>query len=141
MCRPGATIGGPDNGLGRDMPSEMRRVIFRSDELVAAISEYNMGSGGKLPFGTVIACKPIDGPEVVVRLDILEQRSGETRTVDLTAEIVGAALLRYCMKHRIPIPRIAEKSIQVHGDTLSLNISIKDKSKGSSGAGTPKEET
>jgi hypothetical protein len=41
--------------------------------------------------------------------------------------VLGAALLRYCMRHRIPMPKSATKSIQIHGDEVSLNIEIKSR--------------
>ena len=34
-------------------------------------------------------------------------------------------LLRYCIKHRIPIPKNATKSIQIHDDQISLDVRIK----------------
>jgi hypothetical protein len=118
----------------------VRRLLFSNEELVAAISEHNQRSGKKLPTGAVVACKPLGRPELMVRMDIFEQRSGETRTIDLTPEVVGAALLRYCMSHRIPIPKNAEKSVQVQGDDIVLNIEIKADSQDIAADGGPPDE-
>lgn len=122
------------------MPSETRRLVFSNAELVQAISEYNQGAGKKLPAGTVTACKPIDRPELVVRLEILDQRRGEVLTVDLTPEVVGAALLRYCMSRKIPIPRHAEKSVQVQGDNIVLAIALKSEPRGIAAVGGAPDE-
>ncbi len=63
------------------------------------------------------------------RLEMVDQRSDETHVVELSAEVLGAALLRYCMKHRIPMPKAATKSIQMHGDEISLNLEIEGRLK------------
>ncbi len=97
------------------MPSEFRRVMFTNNELIEAIHDYNEISQDKLPPGIILTCTPVSEAEVAVRLELVDQRSDEMHVVELSPEVLGAALLRYCMKHRIPMPKSATKSIHIHG--------------------------
>ena len=106
------------------MPSEFRRVTFTNNELIEAIHDHNQVSRDKLPAGMIVSCKPVSEPDVAVRLDLVDQASGETRLAYLSPEVVAAVLLRYCMKRRIPMPRKAAKPIEIHGDEISLKIEI-----------------
>ncbi len=110
------------------MPSEFRRVMFTNDELIDAIHDYYEISQDKLPPGVILTCTPVSEAEVAVRLEMVDQRSDETHVVELSPEVLGAALLRYCMRHRIPMPKSATKSIQIHGDEVSLNVEIESRS-------------
>ncbi len=111
------------------MPSEFRRIMFTNNELIEAIHDYNGISPDKLPPGVILTCTPVSEAGVAVRLEMVDQRSDETHVVELSPEVLGAALLRYCMKHRIPMPKAATKSIQMHGDEISLNVEIKGRLK------------
>ena len=111
------------------MPSEFRRIMFTNNELIEAIHDYNEIAQDKLPPGIILTCTPVSEAEVAVRLETVDQRSDETHVVELAPEVLGAALLRYCMKHRIPMPKSATKSIQIHGDEVSLNVEIKGRLK------------
>ena len=109
------------------MPSEFRRVMFTNNELIEAIHDYSEVAEDKLPPGIILTCTPVSEAEVVVRLELVDQRNGETHVVELSPEVLGAALLRYCKKHHIPMPKSATKSIQMHGDEISLNVEIKSR--------------
>ncbi len=111
------------------MPSEFRRIMFTNNELIEAIHDYNEISQYKLPPGIILTCTPVAEAEVAVRLELVDQRSDGTHVVELSPEVLGAALLRYCMKHRIPMPKAATKSIQIHGNEISLNVEIKGRLK------------
>lgn len=110
------------------MPSELRQIQFNNNELIEALYEHNQVAETKLQ-GTIISCQPVSEAKVAVRLELAEPTSGETQVASLSPELVAAALLRYCMKHRIPVPKDAAKSIQIHGDEISLNVQIKGRTK------------
>ncbi len=111
------------------MPSEFRRIMFTNNELIEAIHDYNEIAQDKLPSGIILTCTPVSEAEVAVRLEMVDQRSDETHVVELSPAMLGAALLRYCMKHRIPMSKAATKSIQMHGDEISLNLEIEGRLK------------
>ncbi len=106
------------------MPSEFRRVTFTNNELIEAIHDHNLVSRDKLPAGMIVTCKPVSEPDVAVRLELVDQGSGEARLAFLSPEVVAAALLRYCKKRRIPMPKQATKSIEIHENGISLNVEI-----------------
>ena len=98
------------------MPSEFRQVLFSNNELLEALYEFNQVTQTKLPLGMILSCTPVVEDKVAVRLHLMDQASSETQVAPLSSELVAAALLRYCIRHHIPIPRNAAKSVQVHGD-------------------------
>ena len=111
------------------MPSEFRQVRFTNKELIEALCEYNDAAQTKLPGGNIVSCTPVTEATVAVRLELSDQESGETQVVSLAPELVAAALLRYCNRQGIPMPKNAGKSIQVHGDEISLNVHIEGRTK------------
>ena len=111
------------------MPSEFRQLRFSNNELIEALYEHNRVAQIKLPKGIVVSCTPVAEAKVAVRLELVDQASGETQRASLAPELVAAALLRYCIKQRIPMPRDAAKSIQIHGDEVSLNMRIGSRKK------------
>ena len=111
------------------MPAEFRQFLLSNNELIAARCEYNQVAQTKLPQGIIVSCTPVAAAKVVVRLERVDQASGETQITSLSPGLVAAALLRYCIERRIPTPRSAAKSIQIHGDEVSLNVRIEGRAK------------
>ncbi len=103
--------------------------MFTNNELIEAIQDYNEIAQDKLPPGIILTCTPVSEADVAVRLEMVDQRSDATHVVELSPEVLGAALLRYCMKHRIPMPKFATKSIQIHDNEVSLNVEIEGRLK------------
>jgi len=110
------------------MPSELRRVIFSNEEVLAAVTEYSASGRSPLPSGEVVSCRVYGEPEVRIRVEIRDERRDYPLVVEIEPEVVGVALLRYCMTHGIPVPKQAEKALQVHGDNIALNLTIKARS-------------
>jgi hypothetical protein len=118
------------------VPSEFRQILFTNNEVIEALYEYNQVVRGKLPPGMIVSCTPVAEEKVAVRLKLVDQASGGAKVASLAPELVAAALLRYCFNHYIPIPRNAAKSIQVHGDRISLDVRIRGRMKQSDPAGS-----
>jgi hypothetical protein len=106
------------------VPSEYRQVLFSNNEVIEALYEHNRVAVSKLPKGIIVSCTPVAEVDVAVRLELADQESGETHVASLSPELVCAALLRYCMKLHIPMPKSAAKSIQIHGDDVALIVRI-----------------
>ena len=107
------------------MPSEFRQILFSNREIIDALYEYDRTAKSKLLQGDILTCTPVVEDKAALRLQLMEIGSGEAQVASLSSELVAAVLLRYCIKHRIPIPKNAAKSIQVHGDQISLDVRIK----------------
>ena len=123
------------------MPAEFRQILFTNNELIEALYEYNQVAQTKLPQGTIVSCTPVAEVKVAVRLELVDQESGETQVASLAPELVAAALLRSCMKQHIPMPKGAAKSIQIHGDDISLNVHIEGRAKRSEQAASAAART
>jgi hypothetical protein len=106
------------------MPTETRRIIFKEVELLQAILDYNKIAREKLPVGNIMSCKILCDDSIEVRLEIYEIRSDKRCEVTLDAATIGAALLRFCIDNKIPLPRKARKRLQVLGDSIALDLSM-----------------
>ena len=104
------------------MPSEIRQIIFRNDELTEAIDSYRVFAAEELPAGDVVSCTLDSHYSVTVKLGFAEKGDPETSEVELPPSSVAAALLAFCIGKGIPIPRYSDKSIQIIGDNIALVI-------------------
>ncbi len=73
------------------MPAETRRVIFTRNELIDAIYDYNQVAQKKLPPGMIVSCVPVSEARVAVRLELFDQKSDTTETVEFSPEVTAAA--------------------------------------------------
>lgn len=117
---------------GGSLPSEFRRLVFTTKELVEAITAHGTRLGRPLPAGNLARCEVVSEPEVSVRLEIentLEADpagtgSGKRHEITLEPAFVVAALLRFCMDRRIPVARMASKALEPAGERLALVLTL-----------------
>ena len=108
--------------LGKDMPSEVRQLLFKSREIIVAITEYFNRRGLTLPNGTASGVAIVEGQPVQAILDIVTDQ-GETVAVEVNAEMLAASLILYCINRKIPLPAEADKRLQrVHEDSVALVV-------------------
>lgn len=108
------------------MPIEMRTLIFSRDEVAEALAEHAERGGGALPQGRVIHCQIACGPDLALVVKLVPPERAQIQTVTLDAEAVGAALIDYCLRRAIPLPRNASRSLQVLGEALALSLAINE---------------
>jgi hypothetical protein len=107
---------------GKDMPSEVRQLLFRSREIIVAITEYFHRRGLALPIGTATRVTIVEGQPVQAILDIATD-PGDTVEVEVNAEMLAAALILYCINRKIPLPADADKRLQrLHEDSVALVV-------------------
>ena len=106
------------------MITEFRRLIFSKDEILKAILSYNLRSSVKLPPGDITNIKTTSVPEPAIVLDVHDPSSDTTETVTLESTYLAATMLRYCIEFKIPIPRHADKYVEIVGDGVALSMSI-----------------
>ena len=106
------------------MPSEVRYLVFSIKELVAAIRDYRRRRSQPLVAGSVIRCNVSTDPEVSAGIDVRSDADGKVYSVTLRTEELAAALIMYCINHRIPMPAAANKSLQMFGDSIGLVIQL-----------------
>jgi hypothetical protein len=104
------------------MPSEIRQLLFRSREIILAITEYFQRRGLALPSGTAARVVIADAQPTYAVLDIATDE-GETIGVEISAEALAASLILYCINRKIPLPAEADKRLRrVHEDSVALVV-------------------
>jgi hypothetical protein len=108
------------------MPSELRQIIFSSDETVAAIRQLFQRSNRAFPEGHIaqVTVSPASGCQVDCEI---EDDNKMRDRVTVAGEKLAAALLLYCMTRKIPVPAAAAKTLSVVNGHLALCISLHEK--------------
>ena len=108
------------------MATEIRRITFTNRELIAAILAHCRAGWRDLPPGPVTVAEVDKEIGVTLSFETFNVQTDAKAVAQfkLDQNEVGAALLRYCMANRVPIPKSARKSLQVIGDSVSLMIMI-----------------
>ncbi len=106
------------------MPSEVRIIVFTSEEALAAIEQFNENLDTPLFRG-----KPSDlhirkNPQVRAILEVERAGGDQIDTVDLNASHLAAAMITFCQKRRIPLPRSAKKELDVLDGQLVLRLEV-----------------
>ena len=105
------------------MPTELRKIIFSEEEMLKAVISQNRRSPRKLPAGDIVKIARA-GNGANMDISIFDPTAEETKTVTLGASYLAAAMLGFCIENKIPVPRVADKSVEVLGDSFALSISI-----------------
>ncbi|MCB2091605.1 MAG: hypothetical protein KDF58_09165, partial [Alphaproteobacteria bacterium] len=67
----------------------------------------------------------LTGKETVrIELKVYDVENGQTGTVKYDHPEIAAALMRYCMYLKIPLPKVGKKSLQSGKNGLFLNIKV-----------------
>ena len=103
---------------------ELRHISFSKDALVMAVKLYFAASKKALPAGVVEGCDIVAAPDTQVEISIRDDASGEIKKVPISAEQIGAAMINYCRKVNVPLPRDGKKSLLVSGDNLVLVVNV-----------------
>lgn len=128
------------------MAIEIRRLIFNHNEAIEAIKAYGIKNGVNFPDGKIIrvkfagtaefeinAFKQIkddaqnaynvkEDPRSVI-ITIFSQETLEQKYFNLTANFISIALVEFCIKHKIMLPRDAVKSLDMTDFNICLDIS------------------
>jgi hypothetical protein len=103
---------------------ELRHISFSKDARVMAVKLYFAASKKPLPPGVVEACDIIAAPDTQVEISIRDDASGTLNKVPVSAETIGAAMINYCRKVSVPLPRDGKKSRLVSGVNLVLVVNV-----------------
>lgn len=107
------------------MPSEVRIIVFTSQDVLQAITEFSKTLEPPLLRGNptdIFVRKKREAVFAVVEID--RDGSGTVETVDLDASHLAAALIIYCRTAHIPLPRNAKKELDVLGDQIVLRLEV-----------------
>lgn len=104
------------------MVSEVRTLVFSNDELVQALEAFM--DHREMAFPTeaqaiVTLTNVEDGNELAA---ILTYDDAGSSQISFTGQDVGTALVLFCMRQAIPLPRTHHKSVEWRGDNAALVI-------------------
>jgi hypothetical protein len=97
------------------MPQEVRHIFFSREEVSTAITLYKQHRGELFVHHSVRMAGTRDEPNVGVR--VLDEDGNESW---LGGSALAAALIRCCIKERIPLPASAHKMIRAVPDGIAL---------------------
>jgi hypothetical protein len=127
------------------MAIEIRRLMFTYLEAMAAIKAYGEKNKIDFPVGRIVRAQyagnaeyeinPLkqikselqndynikDNPRSVI-LTIFSDKTLEQKYLNLTANFISIALIEYCIKHKIMLPKDAEKSLDFSDFSICLDI-------------------
>ena len=103
---------------------ELRHISFSKDALVMAVKLYYAATKKSLPSGVVEGCEIVAAPDTQVEITIRDDAGGQLQKIPISAEIIGAAMINYCRKVNVPLPRDGKKSLLVSGDNLVLVVNV-----------------
>ena len=112
------------------MPSELRHILFRLPEVVAAALDHlRQRPHAEVPAGTVQRAELLGGGSEPPALRITFRTDADDRrtVLDIPEEELRAALLALCRKRCIPLPMDAAKSLSRHGERLALVMNLTER--------------
>ncbi|MBL4602590.1 MAG: hypothetical protein JKY84_07590 [Emcibacteraceae bacterium] len=106
------------------MPSENRDIFFTEHELKIALMQYSRRKGIKFNVENVSEFDLTTKNGIAVAMKVFNAGEGKAGTVKYSQPEIAAALMGYCMKLEVPLPKKGKKSLQSNEDGLYLNIKI-----------------
>jgi len=106
------------------MPSELRRIVFSESEIIEALDRFAKATRHAMPAGKITACRIDSKSALSATLTVQHMAEGSTHTVRFDNASIAAALIRYCIEKKIPIPRASEKSVEAQGPGVALILNL-----------------
>jgi hypothetical protein len=103
------------------MPNETRSLSFSNAEAIAALTEYCASTKRELPKGGIKRLSFSNDAEIKVTAEF----EGGPPAIRFYENEVAVALIMFCNKKGIPVPKRATKSLQVTQDSIALNLSMR----------------
>jgi hypothetical protein len=104
------------------MITERRQIIFSNDALKDAVQLFRTAYPDRVPHGRIHRVWAVGEPDLTVHAEI--EPSGARRFLETRfgKPEMAAAVILYCRRHKIPLPRSADKFLEVESGCLSLVI-------------------
>ena len=116
----------------KQMPAEIRHLVFRHSETVDAVREYRRRIGRPLPSGRLrrfyLRALASGRSDFSAVFEILPRGSAHCQSVEVDQSDLKSALILFCSDNRIPLPRQAAKELEGHGNHLTLVVTVRPRS-------------
>ena len=107
------------------MPTEYRRLKFTGAELRDALQAQSGTKKSRLPAGDIVALLAARrNNRFEIDLEIIELSSRKTRKAGIPENVVKSAMIEFCIREGIPLPRGAEKTLRIVDDRICLDVDI-----------------
>lgn len=104
------------------MPTEMRRIVFSNEELLNAINFFNSPDIPKLPEGVITSASVDPANKANIALKFNSYNRDAERNIVISIANLGAVLINYCIKNKIPMSKRAGKTLKIIGDNVALEL-------------------
>jgi hypothetical protein len=141
------------------MPAELRRLVFSHKETTEALLKYGQQENIPFPKGKMIRAKYAGGAEYelhsmkgkqtgvnknfnvddqnrAIIVTFFDEETFEHKFFNLTADFVSAALIGFCIDHKIMLPRDARKSLDLTEFNVCMDVVKDNDGNPSQGAGS-----
>jgi len=108
------------------MPTEHRKITFNSQEIIEALVDYDRHADQKLTCGVIGSVNVNEDPEVSIAVDLKVHGQKRNLNLDVGTKYAGAALIMFCAKNKIPIPRDAMRYLEKTGENIALCFNINE---------------
>lgn len=98
--------------------------MFGQDEVIEALAHFAKATKHPMPSGKITACEINTKVDLAAVVTVTHLADGSTNTVRFDNASVAAALIRYCIEKKIPMPKAAEKSVEAQGKALTLILKL-----------------
>ena len=106
------------------MITERRQIVFSNQMLIQALAAFDRQHERQFVPGKAVTCTVSEDDPVRVTISFGAENDPTQSSLEFETNRLAAALLRYCMRHKIPIPKRAKKVLRPAGDGLSLNFTL-----------------
>ncbi|HTY94711.1 MAG TPA: hypothetical protein VMC02_12535 [Steroidobacteraceae bacterium] len=103
---------------------EFRKFTLPIETVVDALLELDRSHGGTLAQGRLTEARVETGADPGLTLVIVQGAGGAAAAVEkhFTLPAIAAAIIHYCSRVRIPLPRQGKKSIEILGEGVQFTI-------------------
>jgi hypothetical protein len=107
------------------MPREDRRIFFDFEEIYKAIDLlcHEKGLAKPVP-GYIINVEYDPENPLEVEITMENNRSGSVEVVKYTKDFMVAALMAACRAVNIPLPKGANKAMEIHEEKIALRVQM-----------------
>ena len=115
------------------MITEKRQILFSNDALREAVRHVASVMPDKVPHGMIRRVWLSEEPELLLFVQVEPLGARKLYEVSFRHSEIAAFLILFCRKLKVPLPRTAEKYLEVEGGNLSLVITKQIPVEGSKG--------